>query len=196
MKTAEELTGHEQGCDCAVCDDIAFRESLRGQKLQDKHDANCLLRLLLETLPLRLEQEKLTHDRTACAMLIQDSIDYLFRDGEDTLIESPSGDEQQMLKLAYMMGQKTEQALSEHLRKELNEANKSLDEYRESVDKWRLWYDNASEDAKKWREGAQKFFWALAAIRDFGKDSALITTWPDAFSRLVEIAREALADRP
>ncbi len=95
--------GHEETCDCAVCDDIAFRESLR-QKTQSKHDANCLLRLLLETLPIQLEQRKLTHDRTACAMLIQDSIDYLFRDGEDTLIESPSNDEQQALKLAYQMG--------------------------------------------------------------------------------------------
>jgi hypothetical protein len=74
------------------------------QKAQAKHDANCLLRLLLETLPIQLEQHKLTNDRTACAMLIQDSIDYLFRDGEDTLIESPSNDEQQALKLAYQMG--------------------------------------------------------------------------------------------
>ncbi len=109
--------GHEATCDCAVCDDIAFRESLRGkpytepaalellrQKVQSKHDANCLLRLLLETLPIQLEQRKLTHDRTACATLIQDSIDYLFRDGEDTLIESPSNDEQQALKLAFKMG--------------------------------------------------------------------------------------------
>lgn len=95
--------GHEETCDCAVCDDMAFRESLR-QKAQSKHDANCLLRLLLETLPIQLEQRKLTHDRTACAMLIQDSIDYLFRDGEDALIESPSNDEQQALKLAFKMG--------------------------------------------------------------------------------------------
>ncbi len=29
MKTAEELTGHEHGCDCAVCDDITFRVSLQ-----------------------------------------------------------------------------------------------------------------------------------------------------------------------
>lgn len=112
-----DYMGHEKGCDCAVCDDIAFRASLRGkpytepaamellrQKAQSKHDANCLLRLLLETLPLQLEQHKLTSDRTACAMLIQDSIDYLFRDGEDTLIESPTNDEQQALKLAYKMG--------------------------------------------------------------------------------------------
>ena len=97
------MSHHEQPCDCAVCDDIAFRKSLR-QKAQSKHDANCLLRLLLETLPIQLEQRKLTHDRTACAMLIQDSIDYLFRDGEDTLIESPSNNEQQVLRLAYQMG--------------------------------------------------------------------------------------------
>ena len=37
---------------------------------------------------------------------------------------------------------------------------------------------------------------ALESIRDFEKNSGLITTWRDAFSRLVEIAREALADRP
>lgn len=138
-KTAEELTGHEIGCDCAVCDDIAFRQSLRGkpytepaamdvlrQKVQAKHDANCLLRLLLETLPIQLEKHSLTHDRTACAMLIQDSIDYLFRDGEDTLIESPSNDEQQILKLAYMAGQTTEQKLSEHIRRESDMFKKAL----------------------------------------------------------------------
>ena len=88
--------------------------------------ANCLLRLLLETLPIQLEKHNLTHDRTACAMLIQDSIDYLFRDGEDTLIESPSNDEQQMLKMAYTMGQTTEQKLSEHIRKESDKLKGAL----------------------------------------------------------------------
>lgn len=183
--------GHDSGCDCAVCDDIAFsRESLR-RKAQAKHDANCLLRLLLETLPIQLEKHNLTHDRTACAMLIQDSIDYLFRDGEDTLIESPSNDEQQMLKLAYTMGQTTEQKLSEHLRKELEEANKSLDEYRACVDKWRLWYDNASEDAKKWRRDAQDFYGALVKIAEYHgtKDEV----WAN---NMRTIAKEALADRP
>ena len=78
--------GHENKCDCAVCDDIAFRRSLPAkcfvdndgvtdcdklrQKVQAKHDANCLLRLLLETLPIQLEKHNLTHDRTACAMLV------------------------------------------------------------------------------------------------------------------------------
>lgn len=196
--------GHDDNCDCAVCDDVAFRRSLRGkpytepaamellrQKVQAKHDANCLLRLLLETLPIQLEKHNLTHDRTACAMLIQDSIDYLFRDGEDTLIESPSNDEQQMLKMAYTMGQTTEQKLSEHLRKELEEANKSLDEYRGCVDKWRLWYDNASEDAKKWRRDAQTFYGALQKIVSVA-DSDVLSCEPTVF----DIAREALADRP
>jgi hypothetical protein len=198
---------HENGCDCAVCDDIVFRRSLPAkcfvdnagatdcdklrQKVQAKHDANCLLRLLLETLPIQLEKHNLTHDRTACAMLIQDSIDYLFRDGEDTLVESPSNDEQQMLKMAYTMGQTTEQKLSEHLRKDLDKANKSLDEYRECVDKWRLWYDNASEDAKKWRRDAQGFYGALVKIAEYHgtKDEV----WAN---NMRSIAKEALADRP
>lgn len=37
-----------------------------------------------------------------------------------------------------------------------------------------------------------KYKEALESIRDFRKESAIITTWPDAFNRVVEIAHKAL----
>lgn len=49
---------------------------------------------------------------------------------------------------------------------------------------------NVTYAQNKWSKHAA----ALESIRDYGKDSAIITTWPDAFSRLVQIASEALAE--
>lgn len=63
--------------------------------------------------------------------------------------------------------------------------------YRACVDKWRLWYDNASEDAKKWRRDAQDFYGALVKIAEYHgtKDEV----WAN---NMRTIAKEALADRP
>lgn len=49
-----------------------------------------------------------------------------------------------------------------------------------------LWL--AQQQLKKYKE-------ALESIRDFEKNSVVITTWPDAFSRLVNIAKEALGNQ-
>ena len=148
-------------------------DKLRAQ-LQSKHDANCLLRLLLETLPIKLEQEKLTHDRTACAMLIQNSIDYLFRDGEDTLIESPSNDEQQTLKLAYQMGFDSFQSWA---RKEI-EANRAL-------------VDITTADFNKAHTKLLDMQAALIRIADYHGTTEEV--WSNSMKT---IASEALADRP
>ena len=73
----------------------------------------------------------------------------------------------------------------------LQAVENSLEEYRECVDKWRLWYDNASEDAKKWRADAQKFYGALQQIADYHGTTDEV--WSNSMKA---IAREALADRP
>lgn len=44
-------------------------------------------------------------------------------------------------------------------------AEKSIEEYKVCVDKWRLWYDNASEDAKNWRRDAQELQGVLSEIK-------------------------------
>ena len=76
-KTAEELTGHETGCDCAVCDDIAFRASLQKgfMSIAEVHEHTKLLRDELDDalgkiarLQVDLHQTVVDHDSYKSAL--------------------------------------------------------------------------------------------------------------------------------
>lgn len=54
--------------------------------------------------------------------------------------------------------------------------------------------DGAPMEGAVIKRGWLKYRRALEGIRDFRKESNLVTTWQDAFSRLAEIARESLEE--
>ena len=199
------LSHHEQPCDCAVCDDIAFRRSLRGKPYLEPA-AMELLRQKVEKLESALG--KIARGRLEPGHIYEQSL--RMQDIAFKALYEEHGCTVLGAKVCFACGDCNTVLMGEHLarfEKWWDECSKKdwiqakdyaqhayIAGYGQSVErieKWKCWYEKVSAAEFESRQRAQKFYAALQKIEDCDECDPEIS-----ISLLKLIAREALADRP